>query len=72
MSTGVAAVQGVVKNEEGNRLKSGVVSAYEASPASYVKKGEDLEFGVKDIFYLKVPKIDAPNYKYTVEDTKKE
>lgn len=64
LSIGVAAVSGAVKNEQDNRFKSSVNSAYEASPFSYVKKGEDLEIKKSDLFYLKFPNIkteDKPN-----------
>ena len=54
-SIGVSAVEGAIKNEEDNRLKSSVVSAYEASPVSYVEKGQELEIKKDDIFYLKFP-----------------
>lgn len=40
---GVALVKGVVKNEQGNRAKSAVVSVYESTPLSYVSKGKELE-----------------------------
>ena len=40
---GVALVKGVVKNEEGNRAKSAVVSVYESTPLSYISKGKEME-----------------------------
>ena len=40
---GVALVKGVVKNEEGNRVKSAAVSVYESTPLSYVSKGKERE-----------------------------
>ena len=58
LSIGVAAVTGAVKNEEDNRFKSSVSSAYQASPFSYVQKGEDLEIKKTDLFYLKFPNVD--------------
>ena len=67
LSMGVAAVEGVVTNNEGNRLKSGAVSVYEASPVSYVEKGKDLHIKKNDLFYLKFPNIDKPNYEFTTE-----
>lgn len=54
-SMGVSAVQGAVKNEENNRLKSSAVSLYEASPISYVEKGEDITIKKSETFYLKFP-----------------
>lgn len=76
LSMGVAAVEGAVKNEEGNRAKSSVVSLYKSSPLSYVEKGQQLKFSKGDSFLLKfnIPayeedeKSDAPNYDYTVDE----
>ena len=66
LSMGVAAVEGAVKNEEDNRLKSSVVSVYEASPLSLAKKGEDLDIKKDEVFFLKFPN---PN---KVKDEQKE
>lgn len=44
--------EGIVKNEQDNRLKSGVVNAYEESPLSYIGEGEQLDIKVGDDFYL--------------------
>ena len=52
LSTCVAFVQGVAKNEKDNRLKSGVVNAYEESPLSYISEGQQLDIKVGDDFYL--------------------
>ncbi len=52
LSTCVAFVQGFVKNEKDNRLKSGVVNAYEESPLSYISEGQQLDIKVGDDFYL--------------------
>jgi len=57
LSMGVAAVKGAVKNESGNRLKSSAESLYEASPVSYVEKGQELQFEENETFYLKFPNI---------------
>ncbi len=79
LSMGVAAVEGAVKNEEGQRLKSSAVSVYEASPLSYVEKGEDLDIKAGQNFYLKFPdakkvtetqnedEIKGQNYSFTIE-----
>ena len=53
LSVGVAAVSGAVKNEEGNRVKSSAVSAYESSPLSLVEKGEYLNIEENMHFFLK-------------------
>ena len=55
LSTGVAAIEGAVKNEEGNRIKSTAVSVYEASPLSYIEKGEELDIKSGESFFLKFP-----------------
>lgn len=52
---GVAAVEGAVKNQDGNRFKSSVSSVYEASPLSYARKGEDIEIKAGQVFFLKFP-----------------
>ena len=54
-SMGVSAVEGAVKNEQNNRLKSSAVSLYESSPISYIEKGEDITIKKSDTFYLKFP-----------------
>jgi hypothetical protein len=76
LSVGVAAVSGAVKNEDGNRIKSSISSAYEATPISYIEKGEDLDIKKDQHFYLKF-QIEAPttpdneikgqNYSFTIE-----
>lgn len=73
LSVGVSFVEGVAKNNENNRLKSGVVNAYEESPLSYIGEGEQLDIKVGDDFYL-VFKTDEDeqNYTYTVEEQEEE
>ena len=53
ISLGYHAVEGVVKNEEGNRFKSGAVSVYENSPFSYANKGEEVDIKKYDFFSFK-------------------
>ena len=70
LSTGVAFAEGVIKNDEDNRLKSGVVEAYKESPLSYIDKGEELDINTGDEFYLVFnikddEEPDEPNYSYT-------
>jgi hypothetical protein len=75
LSVGVATVSGAVKNEEGNRLKSSITSAYEATPVSYIEKGEELDIKKNEHFYLKfqiqeeVPsnEVKGKNYSFTIE-----
>lgn len=54
LSIGVSAVEGAIKNEDGNRLKSSAKSVYENSPLSLVENGEELHIKVGDYFYIKV------------------
>ena len=51
-STGYKAVEGAVKNEEGNRLKSSAVAVYESTPLSYVQKGSALEIKKGQTFFI--------------------
>jgi len=79
LSVGVAAVEGAVQNEEGNRLKSSAVSVYESSPLSYVEKGQELVIEKGQSFYMKFPDADdlqstanknevkGQNYDFTIE-----
>ena len=70
----VGLVEGAVKNDEGNRAKSAVVSAYENTPLSYASKGKDLEFKKGQVFIMNF-KLKAeeeqveenlPNYSYEI------
>lgn len=69
LSTGVSFAQGVIQNDEDNRLKSGVVQAYKDSPLSYVEKGEELSINPGDEFYFVLntdeEEAEEPNYSYT-------
>ena len=69
----VGLVEGAVKNTEGNRAKSAVISAYENTPLSYASKGKDLEFKRGQVFImnfkLKAEEEvieDTPNYSYEI------
>ena len=66
LSLGVNAVQGAIKNEEGNRFKSSAKSVYDNSPLSYVEEGQELDIKPNDIFWLKFKNSteDEPNYEY--------
>lgn len=73
LSLGVNAVEGAVKNEEGNRLKSSAKSIYENTPLSFVEVGEELEIQSGDVFIFKFKtkrdeENDAPNYDYTLPE----
>lgn len=60
ISMGYHAVEGAVKNEEGNRLKSSAVSVYENSPLAYIEEGQELEIKINDLFSLRFKDYDPP------------
>lgn len=69
----VGLVEGAVKNEEGNRAKSAVISAYENTPLSYVSKGKELEFKKGQVFIMNFKlreeeeiESSKPNYSYEI------
>ena len=69
----VGLVEGAVKNEEGNRAKSAVVSAYENTPLSLANKGKELEFTRGQVFIMNFKlrseeeiQADKPNYSYEI------
>jgi len=51
-STGFTAIEGAVKNEQGNRLKSTAVAVYESTPVSYIQKGNALKIQQGQHFYI--------------------
>ena len=48
----VALAEGMIKNEDGNRLESGVKQVYKSSPLSYADKGQNVVIKPGDNFYL--------------------
>ncbi len=52
ISYGISFVDGVVTNEQDNRLKSGVKQVYDDSFLSLIEKGEEVEIKTGDVFYL--------------------
>lgn len=52
ISPAIQVAEGIYKNKEGNRFKSGAVAAVDATPLSYYKKGDELEFKKGDIFKM--------------------
>ncbi len=71
----VGLVQGVIKNEEGNRAKSAAIGAYKRTPLSYASKGKDIEIKQGQIFVMSLKEakdhndeVDKPNYHYTIEE----
>ena len=74
LSMGVSTIEGVVKNEEDNRLKSGAKALYNSSPVSYIEEGKDIEIKTGEIFYLNFTapnEEDSPNYEFTQLDENK-
>jgi hypothetical protein len=60
ISPGVALIEGLVKNEEGNRAKSAAKSVYESTPISYLEKGKELVIRENQVFIM--------NFKLAKED----
>lgn len=74
LSMGYRTIEGVVKDEEDNRLKSGAKALYESSPVSYIEEGQEIELKAGEIFYLQFnpPKeTQEPNYEFTRLDENK-
>ena len=70
ISLGYHAVEGAVKNEEGNRAKSSAVSVYKNSPLSYIENGHDIEIKKDDMFSFtfKVPDDEEYDDDFEVPD----
>lgn len=52
LAPAISLTQGMIKNEEGNVVKSGVKQVYKDSPLSYVEKGKSVVLEPGDTFYL--------------------
>ena len=52
LAPAVTLAEGMIENEEGNRIESGVKNVYKNSPLSYVEKGQELVIEPGDSFYL--------------------
>ena len=52
LTAGVTLAEGMIENEEGNRIQSGVKKVYKESPLSYVEKGQELNIEPGKQFYL--------------------
>lgn len=67
ISMGYKTIEGVVKNEQNNRLKSGANALYESTPLSYIEKGKEIIIPKNQNFLLNF-KTDKPatepNYEY--------
>lgn len=69
LSMAYSAVEGAVKNEQDNRLKSSANSVYESSPLSLVEKGGEIAIQKDQTFLLnfktrKSEEENLPNYEY--------
>lgn len=58
LSFGVSFVEGVKKNEENNRIKSGFKKMYDDSLFSYIEYGDELSIKQGDMFYFIIKKAD--------------
>ena len=61
-SQGISLIKGMWKNNEDNRLKSGVVQVYKDSPLTYVEEGKDVVIKEDDIFILKFKSSDTEDW----------
>ena len=67
-SYAVQTVEGIYKNEQDNRLKSGATAFVDSTPISLYKKGQEIEFKKGDIFKMNFKINDGGNYEYTTEE----
>ena len=72
LTTGVTLAEGMIKNEDGNRIKSGVKKVYKESPPSYVEKGNELKIESGEQFYLKFKQTNSKNTSDIAEEVLKE
>lgn len=56
-SMGIAFVQGAVAAEDGERVKTGFISAYKDSPLAYFEIGSELNIKIGDTLVLELKKI---------------
>ena len=68
LTTGVTLAEGMIENEDGNRIESGVKKVYKSSPLSYVEKGQELQIEPGESFYL----IFKPSNSSNIKDLEKE
>lgn len=78
ISIGYKTIEGVVKNEEGNRFKSGAMAAYDATPVSFVEKGDYIKIKEGNLLYLKFKIVDmtdvslSDRFVYSIEESEEE
>lgn len=51
-SCAVQTVEGIYKNEQGNRIKSGATALVDSTPISLYKKGQEIEFKKGELFKM--------------------
>lgn len=61
MTFGFRTVEGAIKNPEGNRAKSAGVALYNATPLSYISKGNDIVINKGDNFLLNIELVTPEN-----------
>lgn len=59
LAPGFALVEGAIKNEDGNVVKSSFHSLYKSSPVSCIEKGNEICIKPGQYFYLQFPKVDS-------------
>ena len=59
-SYAVQTVEGIYKNEQGNRFKSGATAFVDSTPISLYKQGQEIEFKKGDVFKMNF-KLDDDN-----------
>ena len=57
MVPGYSVVKGMILNEEGNIVKSGIKSAYKDSPLAFCERGKNIYLEPDDTFYLTFKKV---------------
>lgn len=78
ISIGYKTIEGAVKNEEGNRFKSGAMAAYDATPVSFIEKGDYIVIKEGNFLYLKFKIVDmtdvslSDRFIYSIEEETEE
>jgi hypothetical protein len=56
LGIGISAIEGAVKGEEGNKIKSAAQNVYQSSPLSYVEIGQELQVNPNDRLIVRLTK----------------
>lgn len=72
MTPAIVIAEGMIKNEEGNRIKSGVTQLYKDSPLSYISKGKDITLKEGEEFYVVFKTKKIKNKNCNIENSKPE